>query len=59
MQWKKTQFKIGEAEKEGLLVTNMVDEAGKKAALSDKAAIEGNEALRMAEETRKAAEWAP
>lgn len=37
------------------MVTDKVDEAGKKAALSDKAAIEAGEAEKLAEEARTAA----
>ena len=59
MQLKETQSKYEEAEAEGLLVTEKVDEAGQKASLSDKAAIEAENAKKMAEEARAAAEWVP
>ena len=55
MQWTKTQIMYEEAKIEGLLAAQMVDEAGKKAALSDKAITEADEAQKMAEEARTAA----
>ena len=54
-QWRKTASALADAEREGYLVQVKLEEAAEKAALSDRAKFEADEAKKLAEEARNQA----
>lgn len=58
LQWKKTASALADAEREGFIVQKKLEEAAEKAALSNKAKYEADEARRLAEEAKSQAKCA-